>query len=543
MIAKAIDGWRPGGLLAYLMGPGTHEEHRNPRIVASFDGAPGLHQPPKCGPGEFDFDLRALIGVMSELPKEFGLPLDNPAPTPDGLTDAAEWMDWLRIAGKRRPPAHAPDWVKLYRYDPKLDQVVLRPGYVWHCPVRLHPDDPVLSDEQWERIAQRLMEATGIHQSGCRWVAVRHGDDHIHLMATLVTDQGGQLHRFHPSFYRMRLREACRALERELGLTPTPDVDWTASRQPTRNEVGKASRLGRAEPARAQLHRLVAQAAATAAGPDEFLARLDELQVQYQLTRGASGEIRGWRCAMADDTTAAGEPVWFGGGRLAADLTWPKLQERWASTPSAQPVERTDDGRRSTAAARLEVLEEAAVVVDEAAERVRTGKEDPDGIAHAAGELLGTLALGKEYRTHGPLTAAMDRYDRAMRSPVRAQPRNPGALARELRRASRRIALVGSLSGRGHEKFALAALVLALAGLIAAIRDWQLAKARPHQAAAAERAISALPIDREAAARGAARVAAAAAKRATASPDYQQQPARPTPVTDQRRPAASRPPR
>jgi ABC-type glutathione transport system ATPase component len=25
---------------------------------------------------------------------------------------------------------------------------------VWHCPVRLHPDDPVLTDQQWQRIAK-----------------------------------------------------------------------------------------------------------------------------------------------------------------------------------------------------------------------------------------------------------------------------------------------------------------------------------------------------------------------------------------------------
>jgi hypothetical protein len=57
MIAKVIRGWRPAGLIAYLMGPGRHEEeHRNPRIVASFDSAPAFHQPPKTGAGEFDFD-------------------------------------------------------------------------------------------------------------------------------------------------------------------------------------------------------------------------------------------------------------------------------------------------------------------------------------------------------------------------------------------------------------------------------------------------------------------------------------------------------
>jgi hypothetical protein len=85
------------------------------------------------------------------------------------------------------PPLGCAGWLRHYRYDPRAEAVVLRPGYVWHCPVRLHPDDPVLADEQWQHVANRLMTATGLHQAGCRWIAVRHADDHIHLVATLST--------------------------------------------------------------------------------------------------------------------------------------------------------------------------------------------------------------------------------------------------------------------------------------------------------------------------------------------------------------------
>ena len=90
----------------------------------------------------------ALTGSMQELPKELGLPLDDRSPTPEVLLDAEEWTIWLRTAGKRRPSTRAPSWVKHYRYNPKAGAVALRPRYVWHCPVRLHPVDPVFSDEQ-----------------------------------------------------------------------------------------------------------------------------------------------------------------------------------------------------------------------------------------------------------------------------------------------------------------------------------------------------------------------------------------------------------
>lgn len=494
VIAKALAGWRPAGLLAYLMGPGSFEEHRNPRIVASWDGAPGLYQPEMSGPGEFDFDLRWLIATMQQLPKELGLPLTNPAPIPDGLPEAKRWSAWLRTAGKARPPADAPDWVRHYRWDPKIEQLVLRRGYVWHCPVRVHPDDPVLTDKQWERIAQRLMEATGIHQAGCRWIAVRHADDHIHLMATLVTAKNGTLKRFYPRNDWPRLREACQQLEQEFGLVRTASMDRTAARQPTRGEVGKAARLGHREPTRVELRRLVGQAASGAADQEEFFARLHQLQVLYRPSRLASGTIRGCSFALATDTTSAGDAVWFGGGALAADLTWPMLQARWDSAPTITPVERTHDGR-STPAARLQVLDEAATVVNTAAERIRRGSVDPDAVAHATSEILASLALATEYRTPGPLTTTFDHYDRAARTPHQILPRQLETLGRDLRRASRRIAAVGSLSGRGNEKFALAALVLALTGLISEIRTWHAAGARHHQAAAAARALTELPVD------------------------------------------------
>ena len=41
------------------------------------------------------------------------------------------------------------------------------------------------------------------------------------------------------------------------------------------------------------------------------------------------GQLTGYAVALPGDLTAAGEPVWYGGGKLAADLTLPKLRRRW----------------------------------------------------------------------------------------------------------------------------------------------------------------------------------------------------------------------
>jgi hypothetical protein len=479
VIAKALRGYRPSGLIRYLFGPGKFEEHRNPRVVASWDGAPWLHQPAKLPsvkvedeilpPGEFDFDLKALTTTMQELAEDAGLPVTNPPK----ITPA-----WAARVRNGDVPADAPWWVKYYRYAPKEDAVVLRRGYVWHCPVRLHDRDPKLTDKQWEYIAERLMK-------------VRHADDHIHLMATLVSETTGR--RFYPDNDWPKLRAECERLEAELGLYSTAAADRTATITPTRAEQAKAARAGKPRTPREQLQRIVARCAGAVRTPEQFLAELDREGLIVKTSRHADGRIRGYSVALPGDLNADGAPVRFGGGSLARDLSWPKLLERWASTPPPEPVPAGIDGRVEPGG-RREVLEQVTALVDRASAAVRDGTENTDGIVHATGEVLASLAGAREGHDPGPLTEIAVVFDRAARIPHRVLPSLLGPLARDLRQASRRIGAAGALSGRGHERFAMLALVLALAGLVAAIARWQQFNERPHQAAAARRAAGALPL-------------------------------------------------
>ena len=41
------------------------------------------------------------------------------------------------------------------------------------------------------------------------------------------------------------------------------------------------------------------------------------------------GQVTGYSVALPGDTTKDSGPVWYGGGKLAADLSWPKLRQRW----------------------------------------------------------------------------------------------------------------------------------------------------------------------------------------------------------------------
>ena len=93
---------------------------------------------------------------------------------------------------------------------------------VWHCVIRAHPDDRTLTDDEWAQIASDVMDRTGLSPAGqqdnaARWVAIRHGDDHIHIVATLARQDGGKARL---SFEYYRVADACRAAEERYGLQP-----------------------------------------------------------------------------------------------------------------------------------------------------------------------------------------------------------------------------------------------------------------------------------------------------------------------------------
>src|ERR1700685_3980259 len=89
-----------------------------------------------------------------------------------------------------------------------------------------------------------------------RWVAVRHGDDHIHIGAMLARQDGGKPRL---SNERYRVREACRAAEERYGLRRTAPGDRTAGRRPTRAEHEKTRRRGWQEAPRVTLRQASAQ--------------------------------------------------------------------------------------------------------------------------------------------------------------------------------------------------------------------------------------------------------------------------------------------
>ena len=266
MIGKVLKrGTRVYGVLWYLYGPGKDCVHSNPHLVSGWRH-PAELEPPLRDNGRPDF--RGLAGL-----------LEQP----------------LALLGD-----HAP----------------AKP--VWHCTVRAAPGDPDLGDGAWMRIAGEIMDRTGLSRygeedEGVRWVAVHHGENHIHIVATLAR-QDGRRARLDNDFYR--IGEALRDIEKEYGLQVVARADRTAADRPTRAEQEKAARAGRAEPARVTLQRQVAAAAAAARAEPEFWAALDKrgLLVRLRHSTHNPGEVTGYAVGLPGDATATGSRSGTGAG-------------------------------------------------------------------------------------------------------------------------------------------------------------------------------------------------------------------------------------
>ena len=305
----------------------------------------------------------------------------------------------------------------------------------------------MLSDDESAGIAHEVMHRTGLSPYGqedeaVRWVAVRHGNDHIHLVAMLARQDGGK-----PSlsWERYKVRAACLAAEQRYGLRSTAPADCTAARLPTRAENDKAARCGLDEAPRVILRRQVTTAAASASSEDEFFARLDQARVQVRKRFSVSnpGQVTGYSVTLPGDTTKDGGPVWYGGGKLAADLSWPKLRQRW--TPDRVTPGRPD--LNLTAAERNAIWEHATRIAADATAQIRTlAWTDPAAATDAAWATSDTVHVAAAMLGSRILRQAADAYDRAARAPYAHIP-PPSQAGNQLRQAARLLSAFAYLTG------------------------------------------------------------------------------------------------
>jgi len=207
-------------------------------------------------------------------------------------------------------------------------------------------------------------------------------------------------------------------------------------------------------------------------------------------------QVTGYAVSLDGVTNGAGEPVRFGGGKLAPDLTLPQPRARWQpTTPEPAPAaahEDTPDPPAArprgplTAAEAERVWREAERIVREAADRISADAgSDPDGAADAAwaaGDTLAAAAAVVEGDAGGRLFEAAEAFDRAGRESYRRIPARSDT-GTALRSAARMMALLAP--GTQHPAAQVAALTVALAALVAAVADLRAAQQRLHQAEAA----------------------------------------------------------
>ena len=352
------------------------------------------------------------------------------------------------------------------------------------APCGPRPETGRCLDDEWAQVAADVMDRTGLCPRGqeheaVRWVAIRHAGDHVHIVALLARQDGAKAFVWRDFF---QVADACHAAEQRYGLTPTPPCDRTAARRPGRAEEEKAGRYRRAEPPRVTLRRHAATAAAAAGSEQEFFALLGQvagLRVKLRYSSRDPGQVTGYTIGLDGDTGRDGQLVWYGGGKLAADLTLPKLRARWHQARTGavpRPGAEDWDARNATWDYAARTAEQASAAIGDLRGTDPAAASD---IAWAAADVLraAAAALGSP-----DLAQAADTFDRAARQPWGRLP-PPTPAGGQLRSAARLLSAAALVSR--NRPLAHLALVVRLVALAEAVGELRAAQQRAAQAAAA----------------------------------------------------------
>jgi len=309
-------------------------------------------------------------------------------------------LAWAQGAGDGLVVTH-PDEVQRALLTAEVDAPVKRmpevakpAEHVYHVSISNHGEDRNLSDEEWATVARAVADKLGLSgtdtQEGARWFAVHHGAasgdrDHIHFVATLVREDGRGIYL---NKDKLALREVAKEMQARFGLEVRTREPGAGVRELSRPELAATLEAGEqrdqqpvapsrhsgeqqqqpdlggeggavvepvapVEVPRRRLERAVRAAAAAASTEAQWLARLGELGVEVAPRWARGGDrVVGYRVALADAPTQqdGSKAVWFGGGKLAHDLTLPALRAGWtrdgdpatawrrASTPAPTPA-------------------------------------------------------------------------------------------------------------------------------------------------------------------------------------------------------------
>jgi hypothetical protein len=281
MIAKVTRGASGRGLIRYLLGPGRANEHTDQRVITS-----GL-----------------VLG---------GEALASGNLSAQEISDLGAALDEANDAYGTNPMG----------------------GHLYHLSLSLPPGDRLLSDEEWAQISQVVVESLGFEGRGTQpaaWAAIGHGmsaqgNQHIHIAASLVRIDGSKVDIWRD---RLTLSRVSAELEDAYGLSVVEGREGRGLPGLSRAELERTTREQLAEPPRVTLARLVREASVASKDEAEFVRRLrgSGALVRPRFETDGQHEVVGYSVAIR--TTGGAAPIWFGGGKLAKDLSLPHLRQFW----------------------------------------------------------------------------------------------------------------------------------------------------------------------------------------------------------------------
>lgn len=463
MIPNIVTGGDTGGLMRYLVGPGRANEHENPHVIA---GSRDIVR--KWGDWE-----TISVPQADELATRLDAYMHETGTFPTGK------------ARRFNPATGAVEW-----------NGEIEATHVWHCSLSLSPEEAALGDEVWGRIAADFMSEMGFTGSDgkapCRWVAIHHGSaknggDHIHIAANVVREDGTK---WSPWYDQRRAQKACNVLEHRYGLLVVESREHgRGSRCDSAAAQNAAKRAGASRTDRAVLEERLRAAAIAAASEADFVRRARRLGVRLH-PRFASGRtdiVVGYSAALRNEEGQ--QTRWWGGGRIARDLTLTQLRTRWEDTPTSSleaveawkghyPKRAPYDGPLWED--RIRALEHFRAHLD------RLSPTDHVGLANAAADIAGLLhAQAITARTSG----GRDMLERAAVQVGRCAQLKTRPTNKRLVDVGARVAsdLALSIAATSSPHMAAVALAHATADLVQAIADLHEAAGQASTAAAIER--------------------------------------------------------
>lgn len=344
MIVKiAARGSDPGGLVRYMFGKGHHNEHTNQRTVA---GTAHHHTGP--------YDRLSIKQISAD----------------------------LRAYSQANPHV----------------QIGAENKHVWQCSLSLSAQEGELPDATWQGIAQDYMKGMGFEDPNkypVRWTAINHGlssegNPHIHIVMSLIREDGSRVNIHNDA---QRSSKVVQQLEQKYNLNKVQGRGSGA--QPITykgGEKGKAQDNSH-EIERVELERKIRSLATASATEAEFVRRARKAGLEIR-PRVDGNHVTGYSAGIP------GSGVHFAGGKIARDLTLPRLRQRWAENPAgvAAGVQEWMHGTPSNPLVKYgretknRAVPPAAVTAELAAVTAAIKTAGPQELREIASDLSGALA-------------------------------------------------------------------------------------------------------------------------------------------------------